>query len=265
MELTVDSGSTKAKWVFTDGGEVVRQVFTAGINAAQQSRVVIAEEMAKVGMRGVERIRFYGAGCIGGEVNEVIREELVAASGCSDVSVESDIVGAAVGTLGDRRGIVCILGTGANAVLWDGVKVVGKVNAGGYILGDEGSGAVMGRELISDYVKGLTPGWLTEVLEREYGLSYSVVVEKVYRQPMANRWLAGFAKLLGMYREEEYVRELVEGTFRRFVKRNVCRFEGWQETDCVVVGSVGYYFEKELRKICDELGVRLVMVKKEPI
>lgn len=264
MELIVDSGSTKAKWVFAEGGNIVRQVVTAGINATQQSREVMAEVMAEVGIKGVTRIRFYGAGCIGGEVNEVVREELVKASGCRDVSVESDIVGAAVGSLGEARGIVCILGTGANAVLWDGVKVVGRVNAGGYILGDEGSGAVMGRELISDYVKGVTPEWLTEILEEEYGLSYQEVVERVYRQPMANRWLAGFAKLLGQHRDDEYVRELVTGAFRRFMKRNVCRFEGWKEMDCAVVGSIGFYFEEELREVCDELGVRLKMVKREP-
>lgn len=264
MELIVDSGSTKAKWIFTDGENVIRQEFTTGINAAQLTREEIRKKIGEIDIRGVQRIRFYGAGCVGGEVNLVVEQELAAASGCSDVCVNSDIVGAAVGTLGTRKGIICILGTGANSALWDGEKIVSKINAGGYILGDEGSGAVMGRQLISDYVKGLTPAWMTDILEEKYGLSYAIVVDKVYRQPMPNRWLAGFAKLLAEHRQDWYVRDLVSSAFRMFIERNVCRYEGWENLECAVVGSIGYYFSIEFREVCSELGVNLQVIKKDP-
>lgn len=264
MKLLVDSGSTKARWVFLAEGSEVRSALTPGINPMHQSMAEIEDIVRTVDFSGVSTVRFYGAGCAEMATNAPLRCLLARYSGTEDVTVESDIVGAAIGTLGSRPGIACILGTGANSVLWDGCRVTAGVNAGGYILGDEGSGAVMGRVLISDFVKGLTPEWLTETLRRDYGLDYFRVISMVYREPLPNRNLARFARLLGDHRDDPYVHDLITDQFRLFFRRNVCQYAGWQHLDVAFVGSIAACFETELRSVGAELGVHFGPIRRTP-
>ena len=265
MKLIADAGSTKTKWVYVDEeGKTLNEVHTVGINAMQVTEEELKEILSALQFDGVNAIRFYGAGCVGGEVNEKIKKALSRCATCDDIEVHSDIVGAAVGTLGSKRGIVCILGTGSNSALWNGKEVAEKRNAGGYILGDEGSGAVIGRQLMSDYIKGLTPDWLTEILRDEYKLDYATTVQRVYREAMPNRWLASFAKLLGEHMDEPYVKRLIETQFQGFILRNIAQYAEWQEMDCAFVGSIAFYFQGILREVCKEMGVRVRIIKKEP-
>lgn len=260
MKLLVDSGSTKAKWLYSDG----RALLTEGINPMHQSEDEIIEIISRVDFTGVDTICFYGAGCAEMQTNEPLVRMLRRASGAARVTVESDIVGAALFTLGPKPGIACILGTGANSVLWDGSRVVGNVHAGGFILGDEGSGARLGRALISDYIKGLTPEWMTDILRREHGLTYYNIIDRVYRQELPNRWLASWALLLGEHRATEYVHELLMRQFDLFLKRNICRYPGWQQAETGFTGSIAYHFEDELREAGAKYDIRFGRILKTP-
>lgn len=269
MILLADSGSTKTKWLLREGGVDIESTQTQGINPMHQSESVIKEILEKelsgwLRERKIERVEFYGAGCAEMASCEALRQMLGKVAGCENVTVASDIVGAAKGLLGKERGIACIIGTGANSVLWDGEKILSNVHAGGFILGDEGSGAVLGRRLISDFVKGVAPENFMKILGEEMGLDYFKVIGKVYREPLPNRWLAGFAKLLGVHREEEYVQRLLREEFARFFERNVMQYEGWRELTVAFVGSIAFCFEKELRETGEAMGVHVGKIMRTP-
>lgn len=269
MILLADSGSTKTKWLLRERGVDVASMQTQGINPMHQSEEVIRDILEKelrewLGGRKIERVEFYGAGCAEMSSCEALRQMVSHATGCGDVIVASDIVGAAKGLLGSERGIACIIGTGANSVLWDGEKVVSNVHAGGFILGDEGSGAVLGRRLVSDFVKGVAPENFMKILGEEMGLDYFKIVSKVYREPLPNRWLAGFAKLLGEHRDEEYVQRLLREEFGRFFERNVKQYDGWRELPVGFVGSIAFCFERELREVGEQMGIHVGKIMRTP-
>jgi len=265
MILIADSGSTKTKWGYTnDGITIVKTIETEGINPVLQPRETIERILNEVDFTDIESVRFYGAGCAECANLQTLIDLLREHSGSDDVTVQSDIVGAAMALFGKERGIACILGTGSNSILWDGHEIVRNIHAGGFILGDEGSGSVLGKWLISDFIKGLTPDWMTKILSEEYGLDYFTVIEHVHRQPMPNRWLAQFTKLLGAHRDTEYVHNLLVGEFCRFFERNVMRYEGYRELPVGFIGSIAFVFEDELREAARRYGVNVAVIKKTP-
>ena len=265
MILIADSGSTKTKWGYTeDGVTLVRTIETEGINPVLQSAEVIERILGEVDFSNVDKVRFYGAGCAECANLQTLKQLLVSHAGTDDVVVQSDIVGAAIALFGNKPGIACILGTGSNSINWDGSMIERNIHAGGFILGDEGSGSVLGKWLISDFIKGLTPEWMTKILRDEYHLDYFTVIEHVHRQPMPNRWLAQFAKLLGAHRNDEYVHNLLVGEFRRFFERNVMRYEGYGSLPVGFIGSIAYVFEDELREAALQYGINVAKIMKTP-
>jgi len=275
MILIADSGSTKTKWGYTnDGVTFVKTIETEGINPVLQPRDTIERILNEVDFNGVESVRFYGAGCAECANLGTLIDLLKRHAATEDVTVQSDIVGAAIALFGEKVGqgicppdpigIACILGTGSNSILWDGREIVKNIHAGGFILGDEGSGSVLGKWLISDFIKGLTPEWMTKILSEEYGLDYFTVIEHVHRQPMPNRWLAQFTKLLGAHRDTEYVHNLLVGEFCRFFERNVMRYEGYCELPVGFIGSIAFVFEDELREAAARYNINVAVIKRTP-
>ena len=170
MILIADGGSTKVDWCLADQGKMVKRMATLGANPFFRTESDMAGEWrdcllpALVGYP-VEAVRFYGAGCATDEKSEVVRRALASCFDCPDVRVASDLLGAAIGLCGHRAGIACILGTGSNSCFYDGERITENVPSLGYVLGDEGSGAVLGRLFIGACLKGqLTPGLREEML-----------------------------------------------------------------------------------------------------
>lgn len=151
MVLIADSGSTKCTWIASDGARTTN-VRTRGINAVQHSAEQIREALAELPpCDGVTSVKFYGAGCgeTFPEASEKLRRELKAHFGTTDITVESDLLGAARALWGHGEGIACILGTGSNSCYYDGVRIVRNTPPLGWVLGDEGSGTYIGRQLLS--------------------------------------------------------------------------------------------------------------------
>lgn len=265
MILIADSGSTKTKWGYTfDGATMLKTVETEGINPVLQSRETIDKILGGVDFSNIDKVRFYGAGCAECANLQTLIELLRKHSGSDDVTVQSDIIGAALALFGNKPGIACILGTGSNSILWDGERMVRNIHAGGFILGDEGSGSVLGKWLISDFIKGLTPDWMTRILQQEYGLDYFTVIEHVHRQPMPNRWLARFTMVLGAHRDEVYVHDMLVREFCRFFERNVLQYHGHENLPVGFVGSIAFVFEKELREAAARYNVNVAKIVKTP-
>ena len=270
MILITDSGSTKADWALVDKGVCVSRIQTCGFNPYMQT----ADEMVchlkdsalqKIADSGVDALWFYGAGCTPGEKSESVAMALRAVFGneCA-VHVESDMLGAARALCQDREGIACILGTGSNSCLYNGHKIVANIPALGYILGDEGSGAHLGKLLVGNVLKKQMPREVTEAFFDEVGMSLTDIIDKVYRQPFPNRWLASLSPFILRNLAHESVRTMALESFTAFFTRNVM---GYQRPDLPVglVGSVAYYYQEVIREAATQLGLTIGQVMQTPM
>lgn len=270
MNLIADSGSTKTAWCLSYGNQLFKQFETAGINPFFQAEEDIIAQLKgtllpQISGNDVENIYFYGAGCADPVKNKALEELLKSVVGAKNAFVASDMLGAARGLLGRESGIACILGTGANSGVYDGEKLVKGVYAGGYILGDEGSGGVLGKLLISDWVKKQMPQDIYEALTEEYGLTYLGIVDRVYKQPFPNRWLAQFTKFMSAHRDNAYIHNLLVEAFKAFFNRNIKQYEEWHTLEVGFIGSIAFYFNAELREAATMCGVKLGKVMQNPI
>lgn len=270
MKLIADSGSTKTDWCVVDGGEVVFRTVGQGINPLQQGIDAI-ENVIKVELvtlfgdaRSIAEIEFYGAGCRDGMVPRM--ERLLRKLFVNAVKVEvcSDVLGAARALFGGREGIACILGTGANSCLYDGERITANVPPLGYVLGDEGSGAVLGRLFVNGLFKGGLPESLRDEFLEDTGLTLAEIIRKVYREPLANRFLAGMSVFIHNHLENNELRALVVENFRNFFRRNVALY-GRVDLPVRAVGSIAFYYERELHEAAETEGFRVDKVIKSPM
>lgn len=211
----------------------------------------------------VGEVHFYGAGCLP-QFTAALRQRLQAAFATPAVEVASDLLGAARALLGRSEGIACILGTGSNSCLYDGCDIVDNVPALGWILGDEGSGAVLGRLLVGDVLKRRLEPQLAQEFMQRFALTQEAVIDAVYRQPMPNRFLASLVPFLAEHREAPNVRRLLVGAFSAFFERNVMAY-GRTDLPAGFVGGVAYQFEDELREAAAAAGCRVGTVLRNPM
>ncbi len=256
--LVADSGSTKTDWRL--GGQPLE---TVGINPVRDSEEQVQDVISSLPDADIVEAFFYGAGCIPpfkGKVERALATKFPRAA----VHVESDMLGAARALCGRERGIACILGTGSNSCLYDGEGIVANVPPLGYILGDEGSGAVLGRILVGDLLKGMLDASLKERFLSSLHLTQEEILDRVYRQPMPNRFLAGLVPFIIENKAEPSVHRLVVGEFRRFFSRNVAKY---QRSDLSVhfVGGVAHSLCNELREAAAQEGFRVGTILRSPI
>ncbi len=260
--LVCDSGSTKADWLYAncDSEEAVR---TDGINPVRDSGESINRIVASLPDWKPEYIYFYGAGCIepySASVRKALQERFPKAL----VSVESDLLGAARALFGHEEGIACILGTGSNSCLYKNGQITANVPPMGYILGDEGSGAVLGRQLVSDIVKGQLSQELKDAFMEEFQLTPALIVENVYRKPAANRFLASLCPFLSKHRDYDEIQRLLASEFERFLRRNVLLYNR-PDLEIRYVGSISVHFEHELRNVHAKMGLKMGDVLASPV
>lgn len=268
-KLIADSGSTKTDWCVCNQGNVLQHIQTQGINPFHQSAEDIAaimQEMAKQmsDTEGIQQIEFYGAGCALPDKKAVVSQTLqTVLPECTHIYVSSDLEGAARAVCQGEAGIACILGTGSNSCQFDGQHIVANTPCLGYILGDEGSGAVLGRILASDCLKGQLPSHLCEAFLTEYNLDQATLLERVYRQPLANRFLASLTPFLSKHREEPAIHDLLVKEFTRFFQRNVMAYD--TTLPIHFVGSVAYHFCEELTETANSLGLTVGRILRVPM
>ncbi len=184
MKVIAESGSTTTEWVLVDGKNVLERSFTEGINPFFQTRREISHSIRlnlpeTFFKKRWERVYFYGAGCANLDKKNILEASLVAQFK-TPISAESDLLAAARGLLIDKPGIACILGTGSNSCLYDGERIIKNVRSAGYILGDEGSGAAMGRRFLSDYLKNLTPKDLCDAFHEKFKVTPDEIMDSIY-------------------------------------------------------------------------------------
>ena len=285
--LIADSGSTKTDWLLKAEGTAVAvaMLHTQGINPIHQSddvilgilrselasSAIVAPHLAGRGPRqersalpSLAAIRFYGAGVRPDQEQRMEHLLRQVFPQCADIQARSDMLGAARALLGHQAGLACILGTGANSCLYDGERIVANTPALGYILGDEGSGAVLGRCFLNALYKGRLYEGAAEEFEQTMHLTMGDVIDRVYRQPMANRWLASLAEYVASRIAHPEVEQLVVENFRLFIRHNL---QPYRRPDLPVsaVGSIAFFFRPQLQQAAQAEGYHLGKILRSPI
>lgn len=271
MILIADCGSTKIDWCVVDGANVVRRVFTGGMNAVmlteEEMASRIAEELVpQLGEEHIEEVYFYGAGCIADEVCDNVRRAIAKnIPSAKKIEVHTDLLAAARALCGRKPGIACIMGTGSNSCYYDGDKICDNVSPLGYILGDEGSGAVLGKILIGDVLKNQLPKDLCDKFLAQYELDRLTIIRRVYKEPQANRFLASVTPFLIQNIDRKEVHELVVNSFKSFFRRNVLQYEGATQLNVNLIGSIAYYYREVLEEAARECGLTVGTIIKSPM
>ncbi|MBR6247981.1 MAG: ATPase [Muribaculaceae bacterium] len=271
MILIADCGSTKIDWCLLNGNEKVAQIFTTGMNALLLTQQEMTERihdelMPHIVSYKVDEIYYYGAGIISDEIKDSVRNALKAnIPTATKIEVDTDLLAAARALCGREPGIACILGTGSNSCYYDGEKVVDNVSPLGYILGDEGSGAVLGKLLVGDVLKKQLPEHLCQKFLDEYNMDRTKIINAVYRQPAANRFLAQFAPFLERNIDEPAIHDLVLRSFTAFFVRNVESYDGYKQLPCNFVGSIALKEQKVLREAAAARGITIGNIIQNPM
>ncbi len=268
--LIADSGSTKTDWVLVSESGNPQYLSTQGINPFHQASTVIStilreELLPQIPDPGrVGCIRFYGSG-VRPELEPLMKQLLADVfREATDVEAHGDLLGAARALCGNREGIACILGTGANSCLYDGRAIVMNTPPLGYILGDEGSGAVMGRRLLNAVYKRQLDANLQVELCAWTGMDMPQVINRVYREPMANRWLASLSVFVRQHLDNPDVERLVIDNFRDFIRLNVNPYKR-RDLPLNAVGSIAHFFIGQLRQAAEAEGYTLGHVMRSPL
>ncbi len=256
MILIADSGSTKTSWITIDGDNRSEILQTSGINPVRDNEEVIRQALSPLMdwvKHTVDQIHFFGAGCIP-PYSTTVKRQLQQMFPQAEVQVESDMMGAAIALCGHQEGIACILGTGANSCLFDGRRIIRQTPALGFILGDEGSGASLGKRLLGDVFKRQLPDVMLKAFEEEYGLTQSEVIDRVYRQPQANLFLSSLVPFLYRHLDCPQISMLVTDEFRRFLHRNILNY-GRPDLPVNFVGGITNSFNEQLRQAVKAEGM----------
>lgn len=286
VRLIVDSGSTKTDWCFAmPDGKFVR-INTSGINPAVQAPDIIEgilnnELLPSLTTQAINRndvveIYYYGAGCTP-DRQPIMRNMLIRTfSSSKTIEVNSDLLAAARALCLRKEGIACILGTGANSCLYDGANIIAQTPALGYILGDEGSGAVLGRNFLNGILKGWLPIELRNLFMSEWQLNVSDIIEKVYREPSPNRFMASITRFIASNMDDyPQLADMVVRNFETFIDVNIQPYlkertrenvdENAKKIAINAVGSIAFYFRHQLKCAANNRGLVVGRIVKSPM
>lgn len=270
MILIADSGSTKTDWCVVRDGKMVKKLHTSGLNPFYQSEEEISDVIEKEltpQIEGVapERIFFYGAGCAFPEKNRAIENALLHFFQNAQCEVNSDLLAACRGLLGRSPGVACILGSGSNSCYYDGEEIVSHISPLGFILGDEGSGAALGKRLVADCLKNQLPDELKDKFLSHFKTTPGEILDHVYRLPFPNRYLASLSTFLGQHIDEPECYDIVHDAFVDFFERNVLQYDFSDELPVNFTGSVAFFYQEILERVAAEYGLWIEKIERTPL
>lgn len=260
MIIIGESSSTRTEWALVDGDRIVEHAFTTGLNPYFQTRREISHsirlELPEVFFRRRwNHVYFYCAGCTSKEKKKIMESSLVTQFK-TPVTVESDLLGAARGLLVRKAGLACILGTGSNSCLYNGSEIIKTVAPLGFILGDEGSGAYLGKLMIADMLKGIAPHDLTQAFFEKYMVAPNQLMDQIYTNSMPSRTLSTYSNFLQEHMEEPYVYRLIYSSFMNFFTRNIAFYDYRHQPLCFV-GSTCVAYRDILERAAKDFGVTI--------
>ena len=267
--LIADSGATKAEWCLLDKGRQ-RAVFTQGISpyflsAAQISDLLQKELIPKMKKISVDEIYYYGTGCANPINARLVKKAIQQVFKNARIEVDHDLTAAARALCIKQKGVACILGTGSNSCFYNGKKIVKNSPGLGYILGDEGSGAYLGKKVIQYYLYKTFDEELIAKFDAKYVTNMVEILENVYKRPMPNRYLASFSIFLAENRGHYMIENIIEDGLNDFFFNHLCKYRESWTLPISFVGSVAFGFKDALQKLCNVYEFELGRVLKNPM
>ena len=269
MMLIADSGSTKTDWCVILDNTPIKRIGTKGLNPFFQSEEEIQQELThsllpQLPGGTIDSVYFYGAGCTPEKAPTLRRAIADSLPIVGNIKAYSDMLAAARGLCGREAGITCILGTGSNSCFYDGKEIVNHISPLGFILGDEGSGAVLGKLLVGDILKNQLSPAIKEAFLKQFDLTVPEIIDRVYRQPFPNRFLASLSPFIAQHLEEPGIRQLVLGSFIAFLRRNVMQYD-YTQYPAHFIGSVAHCYKEILQEAAQETGIRIGKILQSPM
>ncbi|MBM3443213.1 MAG: N-acetylglucosamine kinase [Bacteroidetes bacterium] len=273
VKLIADSGSTKAEWCLMRGKRRTT-VFTQGISpyffdGPQIESLLRAELLPTLGLGKrqslVEEVHYYGTGCINRANSAMVAKALGCLFPEATVRVDNDLLGAARALCGHQRGLACILGTGSNSCYFDGRRIVKNSPGLGYVLGDEGSGAYLGRKVLQYYLYETFDEDLRARFDAAYATTAAEILDQVYKKPLANRYLASYAAFLAANRGHYMVENILEDGLNDFFFQHVIRYKKSRSLPVHFVGGIAFGFRDVIQELCRNYGLTVGQVIRNPM
>ncbi len=269
IKLLADSGSTKTEWCLING-KSTKTFYTQGLSpyflSGEQIEYIIEEELKpKLKKIDPEEIYFYGTGCSNAENVKLVRKAIQKVFTNAKVSVDHDLMGAAKALCGNEKGVACILGTGSNSCYYNGKKIIKNSPGLGYVLGDEGSGAYLGRKVIQYFLYNTFDADLMDRFIAKYNTNSDEILTAVYKKPLPNRYLAAYAVFLAENRGHYMIENIIEDGFNDFFFNHIYKYRESWTMPINFTGSVAYGFKDVLKDMCSSYELQLGKVIKKPM
>jgi len=269
MKIIADSGSTKTTWVLLMPDGTTETLNSIGLNplfvTSDKVEEIVNQTFTGIDTGLVKEVYFYGASCSSSERCAIISTGLAKVFFNAEIEVDHDMLAAARALFSEQKGIAMIFGTGSNSCIYNGKEIIENIPALGYILGDEGSGAFFGLQLIKDFLNNEMPETLSEKLKETYHLDKDTIITSVYKDPFPNRYLAHFAPFLSQYIDNKYVSEMLITGFDLFFTRHILPYPDYRGYPLGCIGSVGYYLKAILKLVAQKHQLHLTTIEKSPV
>lgn len=268
--LIADSGATKCEWCVVEKGKLKKTLFTLGIspyflNGQQVEELVRRDLYPEISRYKIDAIFYYGTGCKNPANQKMILKALKRVFPDIDITVNHDLMGAARAVCLQEKGIACILGTGSNSCYFNGKRIMKNSPGLGYVLGDEGSGAYLGKKVVQYYMYNTFDEELRYRFEEKYKLSDMDILDKVYTQPLPNRFLAGFTIFLAENRGHFMVENIIEDGLNDFFFQHLCKYSESWKYPVHFVGGVAFGFRDVITQLCDSYELEQGTILQHPM
>lgn len=269
VTLIADSGATKTEWCVLEKGKK-KTVFTQGISPYFLSTDQIVSLLKKelwpsVRTRGITDIFYYGTGCANPANVRSVRKALRQVFPEARATVTHDLMAAARALCGTQKGIACILGTGSNSCYYDGKKIVRNSPGLGYVLGDEGSGAYLGKKVIQYYLYDTFDEDLRARFDATFVTTAPEILENVYKRPLPNRYLAGYTRFLAENRGHYMVENIIEDGLNDFFFQHLCKYKEVWKYPVHFTGGVAFGFRDIIQQLCHAYEFELGQILQQPM
>ncbi len=270
MILIADSGSTKTEWLLLENGKVIEQCFSMGINPYFIDTkgiigILETEVIPLFAGRIPAEIHFYGAGCSTPTKKLTVETALRYFFHDAAVVINHDLLGSARALCLNEEGIACILGTGSNSCLYNGIEIVENVPSLGYFFADDGSGANLGKRFLTKYLLEELSPETKDLFQKQHNYTLENVLDAVYNKPKPNRFLASFSPFINQNLHIPEIREIALSSFRAFFQNQVCRYTDYRQKKVSFIGSVSFHYADVIKEVAEEYGVQVGEIYKSPM
>jgi glucosamine kinase len=267
--LIADSGATKCEWCLLHDGKK-KKIYTQGISpyfldAAGIGQVLTRELVPLLRKVPVEAVFYYGTGCANPDNRKMVQKAIRVVFPGAVVKVTHDLMGAALGLCGNTKGVASILGTGSSSCYFDGKKIAKGSPGLGYVLGDEGSGAYLGKKVLQYYLYNTFDEELRYKFDAKYTTTAPEILENIYKRPLPNRYLASFTLFLVENRGHYMIENIIEDGLNDFFFQHLCKYRESWKLPIHFVGGVAYGFRDVVKELCGVYEFELGRIMQKPM